>query len=89
MFEDASVASDSATEKQDPEKIMSEEMRLSVKSSIMSGIVMSIATYLTSNNANSDDIRAKMTATMVIRHTSRGTRPSMPCLTMTLCAEGI
>ena len=60
MFEDASVASDSATEKQDPEKIMSEEMRLSVKNSIMSGIVMSIATYLTSNNANSDDIRAKM-----------------------------
>ena len=60
MFEDAAVADDSATEKQDPEKIMSEEMRLSVKYSIMSGIVMSVATYLTSTNANSDDIRAKM-----------------------------
>lgn len=60
MFEDAVIADDSATEKQDPEKIMSEEMRLSVKYSIMSGIVLSVATYLTSTNANSDDIRAKM-----------------------------
>lgn len=60
MFEDAAAATDSATEKQDPEKIMSEEMRLSVKYSIMSGIVMSVAAYLASTNSNNDDIRAKM-----------------------------
>jgi len=60
MFEDSSVVDESAVEKKDPTKEMSDAMREAIKSSIMSGIAMSIVSYLYSTSSNSEDVKAKL-----------------------------
>lgn len=63
MFEDPGdpvPAEDSATTKQDPAKDMSERMRENVRYGIVSGILLSITSFLSGKTSSNDEVRAKL-----------------------------